>query len=90
MSDIHAMLNDWDSPKMSSLGTQCAGHEGAGVIVKIGSNVRNLKIGQRAGFKPIQDTCGICELCRSGNDPYCLDAIWTGLQCDGKCILTRL
>ena len=58
-SDIHFMLNDWALPKMSALGTRCAGHEGAGVIVKVGADVeRNgtLKVGMRAGYKPIQDT----------------------------------
>jgi D-arabinose 1-dehydrogenase-like Zn-dependent alcohol dehydrogenase len=50
------MLNDWATPKMSEMGTQCAGHEGAGVIVKVGDQVKALKPGMRAGLKPIQDT----------------------------------
>jgi hypothetical protein len=50
-SDIHFMLNDWGTPKMSAMGTQCAGHEGAGVIVKVGDQVKNLKPGMRAGLK---------------------------------------
>jgi D-arabinose 1-dehydrogenase-like Zn-dependent alcohol dehydrogenase len=45
------MLNDWAMPKMSDLGTKCAGHEGAGVIVKVGDQVKHLKPGMRAGFK---------------------------------------
>ena len=51
MSDIHYMLNDWAVPKMADLGTKCAGHEGAGVIVKVGDQVKNLKPGMRAGYK---------------------------------------
>lgn len=27
LSDVHFMLNDWNMPKMSELGTICAGHE---------------------------------------------------------------
>lgn len=50
-SDIHFMLNDWALPKMSEMGTKCAGHEGAGVIVKVGDQVKTLKPGMRAGFK---------------------------------------
>jgi hypothetical protein len=50
-SDLHFMLNDWATPKMSSLGTKCAGHEGAGVIVKCGDQVKTLKPGMRAGYK---------------------------------------
>lgn len=37
MSDIHNMTNDWDVPPMSAFGVRCTGHEGAGVVVKIGS-----------------------------------------------------
>lgn len=48
------MLNDWALPKMSVFGTQCAGHEGAGVIVKVGDQVKNLKPGMRAGYKVSQ------------------------------------
>lgn len=51
------MMNDWGVPPMSHFGTKCAGHEGAGVIVKVGEKVKTLKVGQRAGFKPILDVC---------------------------------
>jgi threonine dehydrogenase-like Zn-dependent dehydrogenase len=50
-SDLHFMLNDWALPKMSDLGTRCAGHEGSGIIVKVGDQVKNLKPGMRAGYK---------------------------------------
>ncbi|KAF2126219.1 alcohol dehydrogenase 1 [Dothidotthia symphoricarpi CBS 119687] len=83
-SDIHFMLNDWALPKMSVFGTKCAGHEGAGVIVKVGDAVKTLKPGMRAGFKPVQDTCGACELCRGGLECYCAKAVTTGLMVDGS------
>lgn len=83
MSDVHFMMNDWAQPKMSHFGTTCAGHEGAGVIVKVGDHVKSLKVGMRAGFKPIADTCGSCEHCRHGNETYCLKATFTGLHTDG-------
>ena len=50
LSDIHFMLNDWNFPKMSALGVKCAGHEGAGVIVKVGERVKAYHVGQRAGL----------------------------------------
>ncbi|EUC44875.1 hypothetical protein COCMIDRAFT_96959 [Bipolaris oryzae ATCC 44560] len=83
-SDLHVMSNDWNMPKMSVFGTRCSGHEGAGVIVKVGDQVKNLKPGMRAGYKPIQDTCGVCELCRNGNECYCPEAVVTGLTIDGS------
>ena len=70
-------------PKMSEFGTQCAGHEGAGVIVKVGDQVKKLKVGMRAGFKPFADTCASCEHCRAGNETYCAKAVVTGLHVDG-------
>ncbi|KAH7084602.1 alcohol dehydrogenase 1 [Paraphoma chrysanthemicola] len=82
-SDIHFMAADWGLGKMSDYGTRCAGHEGAGVIVKVGENVTKLKPGMRAGFKPIADVCGQCELCRNNKECYCADAILTGLHVDG-------
>lgn len=80
------MLNDWALPKMSEFGVRCAGHEGAGVIVKVGERVRKYKVGQRAGYKPIQDTCGVCEHCKAGKEVYCGGAVLTGLHIDGRWI----
>lgn len=84
MSDIHFMMNDWASPPMSTFGTQCAGHEGAGVIVSVGANVKKLQVGQRAGFKPIADVCFACDCCRNGKETYCPNAVFTGLVVDGE------
>lgn len=84
MSDVHFMLNDWGTQKMSEFGTQCAGHEGAGVIVHVGERVKTLKVGQRAGFKPIVDVCHTCDACKSGRETYCAKAILTGLHADGR------
>jgi propanol-preferring alcohol dehydrogenase len=69
---------------MSTFGVRCAGHEGAGVIVQVGERVKNLKVGQRAGFKPIVDVCHTCENCRNGKETYCAGAILTGLMADGE------
>ncbi|KAJ9621375.1 hypothetical protein H2204_011936 [Knufia peltigerae] len=63
---------------MSDVGVKCAGHEGAGVIVKVGENVKELAVGQRAGYKPIQNVCHQCLYCKSGRDQYCLKAVFTG------------
>ena len=84
MSDIHFMMNDWSTmPKMSSFGTQCAGHEGAGVVVKVGDRVKGIEVGQRAGFKPYADVCHTCQYCKRGEEVYCASAVVTGLHCDG-------
>ncbi|KAF1982375.1 GroES-like protein [Aulographum hederae CBS 113979] len=83
MSDVHFMMNDWAVPKMSECGVQCAGHEGAGVVVKVGANVTNWKVGDRGGVKPLWDTCGSCEHCWDGRDNYCQGGVYTGLAAQG-------
>ena len=67
MSDVHYMLNDWAVPKMSEFGVKCAGHEGAGVVVKLGAKVSDeWKVGDRVGIKPLLDVCHNCESCWNG------------------------
>lgn len=46
------------------------GHEAAGSIVKTGSAVENLKIGDRVALEPGK-TCGKCEFCRKGKYNLC-------------------
>lgn len=83
MSDIHFMANDWAVPPMSTFNTRCAGHEGAGVVVAVGSNVRNWKVGDRGGVKPLWDVCGSCEQCWTGKENYCQRGVHTGLVANG-------
>lgn len=41
------------------------GHEGIGLIVKLGSSVGNRRhIGQRVGVKWINETCRACDICQ--------------------------
>ena len=83
LTDVHFMMNDWAFPKMSEMGLSCAGHEGAGVIVKIGERVKSCKVGQRAAYGPIHSTCSLCEYCKSGRETYCQQAVYTGGTVDG-------
>ncbi|CAG9982242.1 unnamed protein product [Clonostachys byssicola] len=82
-SDIHYMLEDLTLPRMSEHGVRSPGHEGAGVVVKIGEQVKNWKIGDRAGIKPTWDTCMSCELCWGRLECHCPEAIPTGLKVPG-------
>ncbi|RDW72805.1 alcohol dehydrogenase-2 [Coleophoma cylindrospora] len=84
MSDIHYMSNDVEIPPMSTFGVRCPGHEGAGVVVKLGDGVVGWKVGDRAGMKPNWDTCGMCEQCWEGKDNYCSNAISSGLMVNGS------
>jgi (R,R)-butanediol dehydrogenase/meso-butanediol dehydrogenase/diacetyl reductase/L-iditol 2-dehydrogenase len=46
------------------------GHELSGIINELGSEVKNLKIGQKVVVEPVYK-CGICEACRRGNYCFC-------------------
>ncbi|KAJ8718680.1 hypothetical protein PYW08_002917 [Mythimna loreyi] len=46
------------------------GHEGAGVIVKIGSRVSSLEVGDRVSIEPTQP-CRRCEYCKLGRYNLC-------------------
>jgi D-arabinose 1-dehydrogenase-like Zn-dependent alcohol dehydrogenase len=57
--------------------------------VQVGPTVETLRVGQRAGFKPIVDVCHACDACRTGKETYCPKAIFTGLMADGELLPWR-
>ncbi len=48
------------------------GHECAGVVEELGSNVKTLKIGDKVALEP-GVTCGICDFCKQGKYNLCPD-----------------
>jgi L-iditol 2-dehydrogenase len=48
------------------------GHECAGEVVEVGSNVKTLKLGDRVALEPGK-TCGKCEFCKGGRYNLCPD-----------------
>lgn len=59
-----------------------AGHEIAGIIEKVGSDVSGYKVGQRVGVAPNYG-CGVCDTCTSGNTHMCLESEALGVTVDG-------
>ncbi|KAI5285507.1 hypothetical protein KEM54_000514 [Ascosphaera aggregata] len=82
-SDIHFMQNDIGLGSMTANGVRSPGHEGAGVVVKVGSNVKHIKVGDRGGIKPIWDTCGSCKLCWTDQEAYCAKSLFAGIHVPG-------
>lgn len=82
-SDIHYMKGDLAIPKMSTYGVRSPGHEGAGVVVKVGANVTTFQVGDRAGVKPVLDTCASCDMCWDDKEAHCQQAVMTGLSAPG-------
>lgn len=62
-----------------------AGHEGAGVVVKVHDSVKNLwKLGDRAGIKFIASVCGECEPCATDkNEVACRNQLSSGMTTMG-------
>ncbi|MFT3663293.1 MAG: Zn-dependent alcohol dehydrogenase [Gordonia sp. (in: high G+C Gram-positive bacteria)] len=66
-SDLHFMQNDFGVPLPAVLG-----HEVAGVVSQVGSEVTRLKVGDHVVTNLIS-ACGQCVRCQQGDQVRCLD-----------------
>lgn len=80
-TDLHAWKGDWPLPTKLPL---VGGHEGAGVVVGMGENVKGWKIGDYAGIKWLNGSCMACEYCELSNESNCPDADLSGYTHDGS------
>ena len=55
------------------------GHEGAGVIARVGENVKDFQVGDRVTMDPTIP-CGKCSCCREGNTNLCPDRVAPGMK----------
>ena len=63
------------------------GHEIAGIVKEVGSEVTKFKPGMRAGVGVFIDSCRKCENCLAGENQYCLEGMtgtYNGYERDGK------
>ncbi len=58
------------------------GHEPAGIVSKVGRNVKNLKEGDRV-LIPAVFSCGSCRACRTGRENICDTMVMLGNNIDG-------
>ncbi|KAL4791223.1 chaperonin 10-like protein [Aspergillus venezuelensis] len=72
-SDAH----NWSSSSVSK--QLILGHESAGVIVEVGSNVKDRAVGQRVAIEP-GFACLKCEFCLRGNQNTCANLKYCGLD----------
>lgn len=73
-SDEAMRVGDADFPLPAVLG-----HEGAGIIEKIGSSVKGFEVGDQVVMT--YNTCGMCPSCRTGHPSACVD--WPLLNMSG-------
>ncbi|MFF4359988.1 alcohol dehydrogenase AdhP [Streptomyces sp. NPDC001604] len=79
-TDIHAAHGDWPvKPEPPFV----PGHEGVGLVEKLGDGVTHLSVGDRVAVPWLGKACGRCEHCLSGWETLCQQQINTGYGCDG-------
>jgi uncharacterized zinc-type alcohol dehydrogenase-like protein len=68
-SDIHTARGEWGEIKYPFV----PGHEIAGNVAEVGSEVTKHKVGDRVGVGCLVNSCGNCEYCKEGNEHYCIN-----------------
>ncbi len=77
-TDIH--IYQWDDWAKSTIPVPLAvGHEFAGEIVDVGSEVKGFAVGDRVSAEG-HITCGVCRNCRAGRRHLCIDTVGVGVN----------
>ena len=82
-SDIHTIRGDWGTITYP----QVVGHEIAGEVIEIGSEVTRHAVGDRVGVGCMVNSCRTCENCVAGFQQYCLEGnvgTYTAVDLDGS------
>lgn len=70
-SDIHTARGDWGPVNYPIV----PGHEIAGIVTQVGSEVTKYAVGDRVGVGCMVDSCGECNNCHKGEEQYCLNGM---------------
>jgi len=79
-SDIHTVKAEWGTPNYPVV----AGHEIAGVVAEVGSEVSAFKVGDHVGVGCMVDSCRECSSCRAGREQYCKPGVTFTYNSIGK------
>ncbi|MDR3606674.1 MAG: NAD(P)-dependent alcohol dehydrogenase [Oligoflexia bacterium] len=85
-SDIHMARDEWGGLSRFPM---VPGHEIAGVVRSVGSNVTKYKVGDHVGVGCFVDSCRQCVNCKKKLDQYCLEGntlTYSALERDGKSV----
>ncbi|GIT81783.1 zinc-dependent alcohol dehydrogenase [Leifsonia sp. LS1] len=79
-TDIHAINGDWPvKPQLPFV----PGHEGVGIVERLGAGVTSRTIGQRVALPWLGHACGECRYCIDGRENLCERQYNTGYAVDG-------
>jgi propanol-preferring alcohol dehydrogenase len=79
-TDLHAASGDWPVKPTPPF---IPGHEAAGIVVALGPDVTNLKVGDAVGVAWLHDACLACEYCETGWETLCEHQHNTGYSVNG-------
>ncbi len=80
-TDLHAAHGDWPiKPQLPLI----PGHEGVGIVEKVGEGVTEVEVGQMVGNAWLWSACGVCEFCRQGWETLCESQVNGGYGIDGS------
>lgn len=66
-SDIHQARDEWGG----SIFPMVPGHEIVGKVTRVGSQVKNYKVGDMVGVGCLVDSCQTCASCEDGLEQFC-------------------
>jgi alcohol dehydrogenase (NADP+) len=70
-SDLHQIKNDFGGTMFPIV----PGHEMVGRVITVGAHVKNFKVGDLAAVGCIVESCGHCEYCNDGLEPFCDEGV---------------
>ncbi|WP_328292706.1 NAD(P)-dependent alcohol dehydrogenase [Kineococcus sp. NBC_00420] len=82
-SDIHTARSEWGATNYPVV----VGHEIAGIVAEVGSEVTKHSVGDRVGVGCMVDSCGECEYCTGGEEQFCVKGnvgTYAGVGKDGE------
>ncbi|MFR9727687.1 NAD(P)-dependent alcohol dehydrogenase [Saccharopolyspora sp. MS10] len=82
-SDLHQASEEWGE----AIFPMVPGHEIAGTVASVGSEVTAHRVGDRVGVGCMVDSCGECEACRAGTEQFCARGnvqTYNGVGFDGE------
>ena len=80
-TDLHIQEGQWAEKSQVQL-PYTPGHENAGWVHEIGSDVSNVEVGDTVIVHPFI-SCGLCTPCRCGDDMHCVNGSFPGINRDG-------
>src|SRR6478609_6728833 len=83
-SDLHTVRGEWGEVEYPMV----PGHEIAGIVTAVGSEVTKYQVGDRVGVGCFVDSCRECAQCRAGEEQYCTNpgmvGTYNGVGRDGR------